>query len=190
MNLKNSFALLTAGVFVLTTAGCTDRTSVNKENFARVITQDYATNGDCLFTRSLAFPYHVGAEDHLLTETRNQLNALTNEGLLTRASSTQGSETLLQFALTETGRKVPGDGRFCYGNRHVTSVDTFSAPAAFRGVQMTHVGYHYTIKDGATWAKAQDVKAAFPSVARSMSDQPVDEATLVLEKEGWALENQ
>jgi hypothetical protein len=34
------------------------------------------------------------------------------------------------------------------------------------------------------------VKTAFPVLARAMSDQPVDEATLVLEKEGWTLENQ
>ena len=190
MNFKNSFALLATGVVILTSAGCTDRTSVSKENFAEVITKDYASNGDCLFSRALHFPYNVGAEDKLLTDTRSQLNAMADEGLLTRTSTHEGKETLLHFALTDAGRKVPGDGRFCYGKREVTSVDTFSAPSEFRGVQMTHVGYHYTIKDSATWAKAPEVKTAFPSVARSMSEQPVDEATLVLEKEGWTLENQ
>ena len=190
MTFKNSFAFLATGVVVLTSAGCTDRTSVSKENFAQVITQDYATNGDCLFSRSLKFPYRVGADDKLLTETRNQLNAMADQGLLTRTSTHDGNESLLQFTLTDTGRRVPGDGRFCYGKREVTSVDNFSTPSEFRGVQMTHVGYHYTIKDTATWAKTPAVKTAFPSVARAMSDQPVDEATLVLEKEGWTLENQ
>ncbi len=190
MNLKNSFALLATGVVVITSAGCTDRTSVSKENFAQVITQDYATNGDCLFSRSLKFPYRVGADDKLLTDTRTQLNAMADQGLLTRTSTNDGKETLLQFTLTDTGRQVPGDGRFCYGKREVTSVDNFSAPSEFRGVQMTHVGYHYTIKDTATWANTPAVKTAFPSVARAMSEQPVDEATLVLEKEGWTLENQ
>jgi hypothetical protein len=97
---------------------------------------------------------------------------------------------MMSYAMNDNGRKVPGDGRFCYGKREVTSVDNFSAPSEFRGVQMTHVGYHYTVKDSAAWAQAPVVKTAFPSVARSLSDQPVDEATLVLEKEGWTLENQ
>jgi len=194
MNIKIQFATLATtiavGVVVMGSTGCTDRTSVSKENFAQVITQDYAENGDCLFSRSLAFPFRVGVDDKLLAKTRQQLDALASEGLLSKQQVKEDNETLLQYAMTDAGRKVPGDGRFCYGKREVTSVDTFSAPEEFRGVQMTHVGYHYTIKDGAAWAKDPVVKTAFPSVARSLSEQPVDEATLVLEKEGWTLENQ
>ena len=97
---------------------------------------------------------------------------------------------MLEYAMTDKGRQVPGDGRFCYGKREVVSVDNFSAPSEFRGVQMTHVGYHYTMKDSAVWAQDPAVKTAFPSVARALSPEAVDEATLVLEKEGWTLENQ
>ena len=190
MNMKNIFAVLATGVVVISAAGCTDRTSVSKENFAQVINQDYATNADCLFTRSLSFPYRVAADDKLLASTRHQLDALAEEGLLNRSTVQDGKETLLRYVMTDSGRQVPGDGRFCYGKREVTSVDNFSAPSEFRGVQMTHVGYHYMEKDSATWAQAPVVKTAFPSVARSLSEQPVDEATLVLEKEGWTLENQ
>ena len=194
MSIKFGLAVLATnmavGVAVVGVTGCTDKTSVSKENFAQVINQDYAENGDCLFSRSLAFPYRVGADDKLLAETRRQLDALASEGLLSKQQVKEDHETMLQFALTDAGRKVPGNGRFCYGNREVTSVDTFSAPAEFRGVQMTNVGYHFMIKDSAPWAKAPEVKTAFPQVARAMSDQPVDEATLVLEKECWTLENQ
>lgn len=194
MNYKFRFAVLAtgmaAGIVVIGTTGCTDKTSVSKENFAQIINQDYASTGDCLFTRSLKFPYRVGADDKLLNDTRHQLDALASEGLLSRQQVQEDHENMLQYAMTEEGRKVPGDGRFCYGTREVTSVDNYSAPAEFRGVQMTHVGYHYMIKDSATWAKAPEVKTAFPQVARSLSGQPVDEATLVLEKEGWTLENQ
>jgi hypothetical protein len=188
--MKAIFAVLATGIVVISAVGCTDRTSVSKENFAQVINEDYATNGDCLFSRSLSFPYRVGENDKLLAQTRHQLDALATEGLLDRTVVKEGNDTLLSYAMTDTGRKVPGDGRFCYGKREVTSVDNFSAPSEFRGVQMTHVGYHYMVKDSATWAKDPAVKTAFPSVARSLSDQPVDEATLVLEKEGWTLENQ
>jgi hypothetical protein len=194
MNIKTGFATLvagiTVGVAVIGTTGCTDKTSVSKENFAQVINEDYAATGDCLFSRSLKFPYNVGADDKLLADTRHQLDALASQGLLSKQQVQEDHDAMLQYAMTDAGRKVPGDGRFCYGKREVTSVDTFSAPEEFRGVQMTHVGYHYMIKDSAVWAKDPAVKTAFPSVARSMADQPVDEATLVLEKEGWTLENQ
>jgi hypothetical protein len=187
---KFGVAALALGVVVIGSTGCTDKTSVSKENFAQVINQDYATNSDCLFSRALSFPYRVGADDKLLADTRHQLDALASEGLLSKQQVKEDHETMLQYAMTDAGRKVPGDGRFCYGTREVTSVDTYSAPQEFRGVQMTHVDYHYTLKDSAPWAKDEAVKIAFPTVARSMSQQPVDEATLVLEKEGWTLENQ
>ena len=190
MNLKTTSALLAAGIVVIASSGCTDRTAVSKENFAQIINADYATNGDCLFTRSLSFPYRVSPGDKLLADTRKQLEALSSEGLLTRTTMTDNGESLIVFGMTPEGRKVPGSGRFCYGKREVVSVDNYSAPSEFRGVQMTHVGYHYMMKDSATWAKAPAVKTAFPTVARSLSDGAVDEATLVLEKEGWTLENQ
>jgi hypothetical protein len=190
MNIKFGVAALAVGVAVIGSTGCTDKTSVSKENFAQVINQDYATNSDCLFSRALSFPYRVGADDKLLADTRHQLDALASEGLLSKQQVKEDHDVMLQYAMTDAGRKVPGDGRFCYGTREVTSVDTFSAPQEFRGVQMTHVDYHYTLKDSAPWAKDQAVKIAFPTVARSLSEQPVDEATLVLEKEGWTLENQ
>ncbi len=190
MNLKSSFVTLAVGIAVISAAGCTDRTSVSKENFQQIINQDYAQNGDCLFSRSLSFPYRVGAQDKLLADTRNKLDALAAKGLLSRTSAHDGRETTLEYAMTDTGRQVPGDGRFCYGKREVTAVDNFSAPSQFRGVQMTHVGYHYMVKADATWVKDPVVKSAFPTVARSLSAEPVDEATLVLEKEGWTLENQ
>ncbi len=190
MYLKDKLAVFATGILVISAAGCTDRTSVSKENFAQVINQDYAANGDCLFSRPLSYPYRVGESDKLLADTRHELDALASEGLLTKTPVKDGKETMLEFAMTDAGRKVPGDGRFCYGKREVTSVDTYSPPSEFRGVQMTHVGYHYEIKDSATWAKDPVVKTAFPSVARAFSEQPVDEATLVLEKEGWTVENQ
>jgi len=184
------FAFVVAATIALAASGCTDRTSVSKENFAQVITDDYAANGDCLFSRALSYPYRIGANDKLLADTRAKLDALTSEGLLTKNPVQEGRDSLFQYELTDAGHKVPGDGRFCYGKREVTSIDNFSTPTEFRGVQMTHVGYHYTLKDSATWVKDPVVKTAFPSVARALSDQPVDEATLVLEKEGWTLENQ
>jgi hypothetical protein len=66
-------------------------------------------------------------------------------------------------------------------------VEKFTAPVDYDGKPLTKVEYHFVLKNPPSWAKKDEVRNAFPMVAKSMSDEPVDEATLMLTHDGWVL---
>ena len=170
-----------AGALVLLGSGCGDKREMSKQNFAQALNEDYSANADCLFTKPLPYPFEMQASDKLLGDVHTKLDALTAAGLMTRTSH----EGNLRYELTLTGQQVPGNGRFCYGKRQVTSIDNYSAPTEFHGSRFTKVEYHFVEKGRPDWAKVQAIQAAFPAVAKVVVDQPVDHATLVLTDEGW-----
>ncbi len=180
-----AFAVLAGGIATLVIAGCGDKTAANKENFVAALKETYASASDCLFDKALPFPYEVGANDKLMSETRRRLDALTTAGLVEREQHAKGHDTVNRYVLTASGQAAPGAGRFCYGQREVTSVDRFTEPAEFHGNRFTKVDYHFREKTNAEWARAEAIRSAFPAVAKAMSEQPVDEATLVLTQDGW-----
>ena len=170
-----------AGALVLLGSGCGDKREMSKQNFAHVLNEDYSANADCLFTKSLPYPFEMQASDKLLGDVHTKLEALTAAGLLTRTDH----DGNLRYELTLTGQQVPGNGRFCYGKRQVTSVDNYSTPTEFHGNRFTKVDYHFIEKGRPDWAKVQAIQTAFPAVAKVVVDQPVDQATLVLTEDGW-----
>ena len=170
-----------AGALTLLGSGCGDKREISKTNFANVLNEDYSANADCLFTRPLPYPFEMQAGDKLLGDVHHKLDALTAAGLLSRTSH----DGTLRYTLTLAGQQVPGNGRFCYGKRQVTSVDNYSAPREFHGSQFTQVEYHFVEKGRPDWAKVSAIQTAFPAVAKVVADQPVDHATLVLTDDGW-----
>jgi hypothetical protein len=146
-----------------------------------VLNEDYAANADCLFTKPLPYPFEMQAGDKLLADVHTKLDALTAAGLLTRTSQ-NGS---FRYELTLAGQQVPGNGRFCYGKRQVTSIDSYTPPTEFHGNRFTKVEYHFIEKGRPDWARVHAIQAAFPAVAKAIADQPVDQATLVLTDDGW-----
>jgi hypothetical protein len=179
-------AMLAAAGAVLA-AGCGDTRVANKENLAYALNHDYSVNEDCLFAKPMPFPYEVALNDKLLTETRRRLDALAEAGLLDREQSVANGTTINRYALTAAGSRTEGKGRFCYGRREVTSVEKFTPPTDYQGKPLTKVEYHFVLKGTPNWAKQDEVRNAFPMVAKSMSEQPVDEATLMLTHDGWVL---
>jgi hypothetical protein len=179
-------AMLAAAGAVLA-AGCGDTRVANKENLAYALNHDYSVNEDCLFAKPMPFPYEVALNDKLLTETRRRLDALAEAGLLEREQSFANGTTINRYVLTAEGSRTEGKGRFCYGRREVTSVETFTPPTDYQGKPLTKVEYHFVLKGTPNWAKQDEVRNAFPMVAKSMSEQPVDEATLMLTHDGWVL---
>ncbi len=177
-------AMLVAAGTVLA-AGCGSARSANKANFAWVLNNDYSSNQDCLFTKPMPFPYEVAMNDKLLSETRRKLDALSDAGLLERDQTVQSGETVNRYMLTAAGSRTEGKGRFCYGRRQVTSIEKFTPPENHDGMSVTKVEYHFVMKNPPSWAKQEPVIQAFPSVAKSMSSEPVDEATLALTQNGW-----
>lgn len=168
-------------------AGCGDTRVASKENLAYALNHDYQANEDCLFAKPMPFPYEVAVNDKLLGETRKRLDALSEAGLLEREQSQVAGNTVNRYVLTAAGSQTAGKGRFCYGRREVTSVEKFTQPVDYQGMPLTKVEYHFKLKNAPSWAKQDEVRSAFPSVAKATSEQPVDEATLLLTHDGWVL---
>jgi hypothetical protein len=179
-------AMLAAAGAVMA-AGCADSRVASKANLADALNHDYSASQDCLFARPLPFPYEVAVSDTMLAETRHRLDALAEAGLLEREQTTEGSDTMNRYVLTAAGSRTEGKGRFCYGRRQVTSVEKFTAPVDYRGMPLTKVEYHFVLKNTPSWVKQDEVRNAFPMVAKSTAEQPVDDATLVLTHDGWVL---
>ena len=179
-------AMLAAAGTVMA-AGCADSRVASKENLADALNHDYSDSQDCLFARPMPFPYEVALSDKMLSETRHRLDALAEAGLLEREQTQQNGDTVNRYVLTAAGSRTEGKGRFCYGRRQVTSVEKFTPPVDYRGMPLTKVEYHFVLKNPPSWAKKDEVRNAFPMVAKSMSDEPVDQATLMLTNDGWVL---
>jgi hypothetical protein len=176
-----------AAASALLAAGCADSRVASKENLADALNHDYSASQDCLFAKPMPFPYQVAMSDKLLAETRHRLDALAEAGLLEREQTTEGGDTINRYVLTAEGSRTEGAGRFCYGRRQITSVEKFTPPVDYDGKALTKVEYHFVLKNPPSWAKKDEVRNAFPMVAKSMSDEPVDEATLMLTHDGWVL---
>jgi hypothetical protein len=175
------------GAASMVAVGCGDQSVASKQNLEKALNLDYSLSADCLFAKPLPFPFQVAVNDKLTTETRERLDALVEAGLLTRDESVRGNQIVNRYAMTVAGSRVEGNGRFCYGRREVTSVEKFSQPVDYMGKPVTKVEYHFILKNSAGWAKQDEVRNAFPSVAKSLSPSPVDEATLMLTNDGWVL---
>ena len=176
-----------AGAVSILAAGCGDQKVASKRSLEKALNRDYSLNADCLFSKPLPFPYELSVSDKLLGETRGKLDALVEAGLLTREESIRGNNVVNRYSMTASGAQVKGKGRFCYGRREVTSVEKFSTPVNYDGMPLTKVEYHFVLKDSASWAKKDEVRNAFPDVAKSMQPSPIDEATLILTNDGWVL---
>jgi hypothetical protein len=184
---KSIQVMMLAAAGAVLAAGCGDTRVANKENLAYALNHDYSVNQDCLFAKPMPFPYEVAMNDKLLAETRRRLDALAEAGLLEKEQNVQSGVTVNRYVLTAAGSSTAGKGRFCYGRREVTSVEKFTAPVDYQGMPLTKVEYHFVLKNPPSWAKQDEVRNAFPSVAKATSEQPVDDATLVLTHDGWVL---
>jgi hypothetical protein len=179
-------AMLAAAGTVMA-AGCADSRVASKENLADALNHDYSASQDCLFARPMPFPYEVALSDKMLAETRHRLDALAEAGLLEREQTLQNGDTMNRYVLTAAGSRTEGKGRFCYGRRQVTSVEKFTPPVDYRGMPLTKVEYHFVLKNTPSWAKQDELRNAFPELAKATAEQPVDDATLVETHDGWIL---
>ena len=110
-----------------------------------------------------------------------QLNALVAAHLLTVAVERDIHAS--RYTTTDAGARVAP--RFCYGNRNITTIDSFTPPTPTNGFPETQVTYHYTMQDVPVWAKSTEVLAAFPAMAQATSGNAADKATLAGTITGW-----
>jgi hypothetical protein len=178
--MKTKAAAGMAGIVLMLGSGCSSENKPTSENFTKTLNAYYQDHNDCLFPHGHTFPYEVapGAD---AKEDKKEMDSLTDAGMLTRLEDRDMHVD--RYTLNAAGNRFAP--RFCYGHREVTGIASFTPPAPRNGFTETTVTYQYTMMDVPMWAKADDVKAAFPQLAKSLGDAPTDEAVLATVGAGW-----
>jgi hypothetical protein len=177
---KTRLIAVACGVMVIA-AGCGPDTKPTNAKLEKALNSYYEDHNECLFPAALKFPYEVSPGTDAKEE-KKRMDAMTDAGLLKRQDAP--ALHVADYTLTQLGERVAG--RFCYGHRVVKSVDSFTLPAKQpNGFTQTNVSYHYTMMDVPVWAKTDAMKAAFPKMAASISDDANDQMTLATVGAGW-----
>ena len=160
--------------------GCSTANQPTDKNFLAAINSYYQERSDCLFPQGRRFPYEV-APGKDAKQSKAQMDSLTNAGMFKRLEDLDLHVD--SYSLTPIGQRYAP--RFCYGHREVTGIVSFTPPGPKDGFTETMVTYRYTMQDVPVWAQTAQVKAAFPQLAKSLGDNPTDEATLATVGAGW-----
>ena len=162
-------------------AACNGFKTANAKNFDTTLNYYYSNHDDCLFPSAIQFPYEASTVSGDMDSHKKALDALADAGLL--RSLEDRDIHVKRYELTTFGKRIPP--RFCYGHRVVTSIDSFTPPAAVSGQQTTQVSYHYRMMDVPAWTDSDEIRKAFPAFAKSTAGDAQDQATLVLTQNGW-----
>lgn len=172
--------LILAGI-VLLTASCSSKTAPTAENFMAGLNAYYASHNDCLFPSTLRFPYEVSPGPGAKQD-KQRMDALMNAGLMKH--SEEKSIHVDVYQLTPAGERA--GGRFCYGHREITSVDSFTPPMkAANGMLESRVTYHYKMMEVPVWARTDEMLKAFPELAKALSGEPTGETNMANAGVGW-----
>ena len=184
--------VLICGAVLIVSAGCSKKAD-NTMNYKSAIDAYYSTHPACLFDTEMKFPVQKTTSDTSQTE---PYDALVDQGLLVRTNGEKkvfiiASKQVNNYDLSDQGRSAwtadpsqPGFGNFCYGHRHVSSIDSATPTNSNVGATTT-VAYHYTFSDAPAWATAAETKTAFPGVATNLSGPLASSATLTNASDGW-----
>lgn len=206
---KIAGAVLCVGVLIA--AGCSSN-KPSKADLTSAIDGYYSAHPQCAFPSPVQLPAKV---DNSNQQEIGQYNALTSAGLLTkteaaakapesphrrharrtrREAKAPATPPTTTFALSDNGRfswtedqTKPGFGNFCYGSRHVTSIDSM-ASSRKNGTQTAIASYHYDLTGVPSWAKSSDVQAAFPEIQGAVAGPQVAKDNFVKSPTGWKLE--
>ncbi len=171
-----TFAML----LMVAIGGCNrKKTEASNENFKRAINA-YFYNGrdECLFPVAQKFPNEVKVAEK---SEMKDMDALAKAGLLTRIED--GAFQLVRYDLTPLGTRAKG--RFCFGHRDVTSVDSFTPLRIEDKRKASDVTYHYRIVDAPVWAQDENLKKRFPELARKTTGNAEGKTTVMSAYQGW-----
>jgi hypothetical protein len=157
---------------------CSTKQKPTPENFLVSLNAYLPEHPVCLLDGTIRFPYETGD-----AEMTKQLDALTRAQLLagTRASIIH----VTRYTMTDAGKR--SGARLCYGHREATSIVSSTPPADRDGFKKTDVTYQYKMMDAPTWAKSEEVQAAYPTLAKDMSGSATAMKTLALTGVGWTV---
>jgi hypothetical protein len=160
--------------------GCQNRkTEANKDNFKRAINAYFYEHRDeCLFKTPVRFPNEVKVGEK---QEMRDMDALSKAGLLKRTED--GAFQLVRYDATPLAQRA--GGRFCFGHRDVTSVDSFTPLRVENGRKASDVTYRYRLVDAPVWAQDATLQHQFPELARKLSGDAVGKTTVMSAYEGW-----
>jgi hypothetical protein len=180
MHVKAKFVAGMCGIFLMT-VGCTPDTKPTNAKLEKSINAYFEGRNECIFPTGLKFPYEVtpGSDEK---KDKKQMEAMKAAGLVKE----QGAAAIHAevYTLSPLGERVAP--RFCYGHRVVKTVDSFTPPLKqANGFVETTVSYHYSMMDVPVWVKTDEMKAAFPAMAKGISDDASDQIVLATVGAGW-----
>jgi hypothetical protein len=173
-NLRIALNLIAAALLLQPMLACNSASSPTSQNFITGLNAHFLDHPECLFPDSPTFPFETSDPGKTA-----QMNTLVTAKLLTVA--VEPAIRASRYTPTDAGaRSAP---RFCYGHRVVTAIDSFTPPA--NGLHETQVTYHYRLEEIPVWAKAADMRAAFPAMGLATSGDANGTTTLVANITGW-----
>jgi hypothetical protein len=190
-----SLISLAACAALFAAAGCRSN-GVDKGAFKSAINDYYRGKQVCVWSSPVKFPAQADTSND---EQTMGFDALTDAGLLTRSSAEKkrflvGSKQVNNYDLSDRGRSTwtpdssqPGYGNFCFGQREVTTVDSFGPPDTTAAQYA--VNYHYAVTGVPDWANSAEMRTAFPSLSAATSGQQTATATLVKSDTRWQVSN-
>ena len=166
-----------AAVLVL---GCATDTKPTNAKLEKALNSYFEGHNECLFPMVMRFPYEVSPGSDAKAE-QKRLDAMTGAGLLTKQSG--AAIKVERYTLTPLGERQKG--RFCYGHRQVTSVDGFTSPVKQGGFLQSTVNYHAKMVDIPVWVQTDEMRAAFPEMAKAISGPQPGQVMMENAGAGW-----
>jgi hypothetical protein len=178
MNLKA--AICCAACTLVLLGGCNSASKPTPQNFMKTLNDYYQDRNACLFPQGRQFPYEV-APGTGAKQDKQKMDALLHSNLVKRLEDLDLHVD--SYSLNAAGERY--GPRFCYGHRTIASIESFTPPAPHNGFTETTVTYHYTMEDVPVWAKTDEMKAAFPQLAKDLGDDPIDQQILATAGTDW-----
>ncbi len=181
----------TRGIIIasLLLAACSKPTDATKNNFSKVISEYLSTTGpQCAMQAE--FPKSS-------TSHKKRWAAMVDANLVSIASKTDKKDSMFglvttTYDLTEQGKSAYTKGKgFCYGVRHLVSIDSFTPPTSSGPLTMSEIAYQYKYSGMPEWTHNTSIQAAFPKIKAATESEktPVKgKKLLMLNSEGWLTE--
>ena len=165
---------------IMMISGCHKKqTEASAENFQRAINAYFYDHRDeCLYQTPVKFPNEVKVPEK---REMKDMDALSKAGLLKRTED--GAFQLVRYDVTPLGTRA--GGRFCFGHRDVTRVESFTPLRVQDNRKATDVTYRYRIVDAPVWAQDASLQKQFPELGRKMSGDAQGKTTVMSAYEGW-----
>ena len=192
--------LAAAATVAVAIVACSGKSTPSNDNFAAAIRLKMASGNDhCL--PAVSWPASSQPSDHGNPYAFYDAGVgYVHAGLATMKEEGPSAATSFRkrtvFSLSDEGKKAlireryqpyphQETGRFCYGKPQLTKVLRWDEPVAAGSSTTTMVYYEYELIDVPKWARADDLRAAYPVLASEVTGKGRGSMRLSLTDGGW-----